>query len=121
MQSALERMLAADNAVDGPLPDPPSMLDDLGRIKWLTIAPVLQVRGDCDQGTLDALVQYCSAWSRWRAAEAMLSTHGVTITTSHGNTVASPWLAISDHAQRQVRQWAQELGLTPLGRKKLRA
>ena len=29
--------------------------------------PILDGRGDVDQGTLDALAAYCQAWSRWTA------------------------------------------------------
>ncbi len=86
----------------------PEHLDDQGRRKWAEVLPVLQAHGDADQGTLDALAAYCSAWSRWTGAEAKVTEQGAVV-----DGTANPYIAIAGAAQRQLRQWSGELKLTP--------
>ncbi len=70
-------------------PLPPKHLDTIARRKWREIFPTL---ADAEQGTLDALTQYCCAWSRWQQADDPAD--------------VIRW-------SRCVRQWGCELKLTP--------
>jgi phage terminase small subunit len=68
---------------------PPKNLDKTARAKWRELLPTLP---DQEPGTLDALQQYCSAWSSWMSA------------TDDQDKIR--W-------SRCCRQWAQELRLSP--------
>ena len=52
---------------------PPAHLDGEARRKWAELYPVLDERGDIDQGTADALAAYSVAWSQWIAAQAQVT------------------------------------------------
>jgi len=95
---------------------PPQHLDEQSRAKWSELLPILERRGDVDGGTMDALSCYCSAWSRWTAAEAKVSELGTVVKSPAGFPVANPYVSIAAAAQRQMRQWALELRLTPKSR-----
>ena len=88
---------------------PPAHLDDQARAKWAEVLPIIQARGEPDQGTLDALACYCQAWSRWTAAEAKVNETGAVVKSPAGLAVPNPYLAVAAAAQRQMRQWATEL------------
>jgi P27 family predicted phage terminase small subunit len=44
---------------------------------------------------------------------------GTIVKSNIGTPVENPYLKIAGSAQRQMRQWAGELGLTPAARKKV--
>ncbi|NLF09395.1 MAG: phage terminase small subunit P27 family, partial [Pirellulaceae bacterium] len=96
--------------------EPPQHLDQAAIAKWQEIIVILETRGDLDQGTLDALSCYCSAWSRWTAAEQQVNALGPIVKSPTGFPVANPYVAIAAAAQRQMRQWGGELRLTPKAR-----
>ena len=89
----------------------PEHLDDQARQKWAEILPILEGRGDLDAGSLDALAAYCSAWSRWTAAEAQVNTLGAVVKSPAGFAVPNPYVAIAAAASRQMRQWGDVLEL----------
>ena len=95
----------------------PSTLDAPARRKWKEIFPILEARGDFDQAAADALTAYCAAWSQWVAANAKVAELGTIVKSPAGFPVANPYLAVAAAAQRQLRQWAGELRLTPKTRK----
>lgn len=96
---------------------PPEHLDEQALAKWAEVLPILEGRGDLDQGTLDALAAYATAWSRWTAAEAQVSTLGLVVKSPAGFPVANPYAAAAAAASRQMRQWSKVLGLTTRSRK----
>ena len=99
-------------------PAPPAHLDDQAAAKWRELLPILEGRGDVDQAVADALAAYAVAWSRWIAAEQQVNALGPVVKSPAGFPVANPYLAVAAAAQRQMRQWATELQLTPKGRSK---
>ena len=94
-----------------PLTEPPEHLDAQARRKWAEVFPILQERGNLDAGSLDALAAYCSAWSRWTAAEQQVNTLGTVVKSPAGFPVANPYVGIAAAAQRQMRQWGDAMGL----------
>lgn len=94
-------------------PSPPKHLDKTAAKKWKEILPQL---ADLEQGTLDALAAYCSAWSRWTGAESKVQELGPVVKSPQGFPVQNPYLPIAAQAQRQLRQWSGELRLTPKSR-----
>jgi P27 family predicted phage terminase small subunit len=98
--------------------DAPEHLDAQANAKWDQLVLSLRERGQIDAGTLDALSCYCSAWSRWIAAEGQVNALGTVVKSPAGFPVPNPYVAIAAAAQRQMRQWAAELKLTPRARGK---
>lgn len=96
-------------------PEPPEHLDATARAKWAEILPLLAERGGIDQGVLDALEQYVTAWSRWLSSLAATEAEGAIVVTPQGR-VLNPHVGIAERAARSVRQWAGELRLTPARR-----
>ena len=99
-----------------PSPAPPAHLDQQAAAKWSELLPILETRGDLDAGTLDALACYCVAYSQWKAATAKVDELGQVIKSAAGFAVVSPYVQVAAAAQRQMRQWAAELKLTPKAR-----
>jgi P27 family predicted phage terminase small subunit len=75
----------------------------------------------------DALALYCSAFARWREAEAKLVTDGLIVTTNvktdkngdvigGGNEVQSPYLAVANRAQETMIKLQEQFGMTPSSR-----
>ena len=87
----------------------PAHLDDEARRKWAQVFPVLEARGDIDQGTADALAAYCVAWSQWMAAQAQVQTLGLVVKSAGGFAQENPYLGIARKAQVAMRQWLDKL------------
>jgi P27 family predicted phage terminase small subunit len=92
-----------------PAVKPPEHLDDQARAKWAEVWPIVAQRESIDQGVIDALAGYCLAYSRWTAAEAKVNELGAVVKSPAGGAVPNPYVAVAAQAQRQMRQWAQEL------------
>ncbi len=99
-------------------PQSPKHLDETAAKKWREMLPTL---ADQEPGSLDALAAYCSAWSRWTAAEAKVQELGPVVKSPQGFPVQNPYVAIAAQAQRQMRQWASELKLTPKSKTRRKA
>jgi P27 family predicted phage terminase small subunit len=86
----------------------PQHLDDRARTKWGELRPTLDTT---QPGTLDALAAYCVAYSRWTAAEEQVNALGAVVKSAAGFAVPNPYVSIAAAASRQLRQWANVLGL----------
>jgi P27 family predicted phage terminase small subunit len=93
--------------------EPPVHLAPEARIKWVEILPILEARGEIEQGSLDALVLYCTAWSQWGEAEEKVKDLGTVVKSPAGFPVENPYSVIARKAQTEFRRWAAELKLTP--------
>jgi P27 family predicted phage terminase small subunit len=93
--------------------EPPEHLDDEARAKWTEVLPILEERGDLEQGTMDALTLYCVAWSQWREAEGKVKELGQVVRSPAGFPVENPFSVVARKAQTELRRWANELKLTP--------
>ncbi len=91
--------------------------DPDARAEWETKAPLLHRLGLLSEVDLDALVLYCSTFSRWKQAEKQLRKFGMIVTSRRNQyPIVSPYLAISNKAQAQCRALLIEFGLTPVSR-----
>jgi P27 family predicted phage terminase small subunit len=97
---------------------PPEHLDAQARVKWAELFPILEGRGDIDQGVLDALAAYAVAYSQWVAAQAKIAELGPVIKSAAGFAIISPFVTVAAAAERRLKQWATELQLTPKARRK---
>ena len=68
-----------------------------------------------------ALAAYCTAWSRWVEAEAMVKKFGTIVKSPEkGFPMKSPYLTIADQALETMRKLMVEFGLTPSSRSRIR-
>jgi P27 family predicted phage terminase small subunit len=68
-----------------------------------------------------ALAAYCTAWSRWVEAEAMVKKYGAIVKSPEKNfPMKSPYLSIADQAMETMRKLLVEFGLTPSSRSRIK-
>ena len=102
-------------------PEPPDGLDDEALLEWNRIVPELRAMGVLSRADRPALAAYCTAWSRWRNAEAQVRKHGPIVKSpDKGFPMKSPYLTIADQSMEAMRKFLVEFGLTPSSRSRVR-
>lgn len=83
--------------------------------------PVLLGSGALTLGDLSTLEIYCSAYARWRKAEAKLTEQDGLwlVKTPNDHVQASPWIAIANRAAEIAKSYLTELGMTPASRTRM--
>jgi len=103
------------------MPDPPAWLDDEARAEWDRVTVDLAGMGLLSPADRPALTAYCTAWSRWVEAEAMVKKFGSIVKSPEkGFPMKSPYLSIADQALETMRKLMVEFGLTPSSRSRIR-
>ncbi len=103
------------------VPDPPEFLNDEGRAEWFRTTAALKEMGLLSKADRAALSAYCTAYSRWVAAEEQVSKFGTIIKSpDKGFPMKSPYLTIADQAMETMRKFLVEFGLTPSSRSRIR-
>ena len=115
------RELGTDPDVRMGIPSCPEHLDDCAREEWGRVAVELSDAGLLAHVDRAALAAYCQAWSRWVAAEEMISAHGMLAKTPNGFVVQSPVLAIANRAMEHMKGFMTEFGMTPVSRARVDA
>jgi P27 family predicted phage terminase small subunit len=101
------------------LPQCPDHLADVAKAEWQRLTPLLTAMGclsTVDQSTLAA---YCQAYARWVKAEGMLKLSGEVLSGANG-LYQNPYLAVANKALEQMTRLAQEFGLSPAARARLK-
>lgn len=102
-------------------------LDRIARAEWARITRAFAASGRLCELDHGLLALYCSAFSRWKRAEAELLTDGDVLTVevrdTHGNVTHSkpmvnPLSKVLESAARQVHRYGESLGLSPASRTK---
>lgn len=102
------------------LPPCPSYLDAIGAAEWARVGPELVAAGVLCEADVTAFALYCVNVARVAACEAVISAGGLTLKTPQGFEQARPEIAISRQCGAEVRKFAQEFGLTPSARTRVR-
>ena len=103
------------------LPEPPEWLDAEARAEWDRIVPELAEMGLLSRADRPALAAYCTAWSRWVEAEAMVKKLGTIVKSPEkGFPMKSPYLSIADQSLETMRKLMVEFGLTPSSRSRIK-
>jgi len=103
------------------LPLPPDWLDAEAKAEWERVIPDLAEMGVLSRADRPALAAYCTAWSRWVEAEAMVKRFGMIVKSPEkGFPMKSPYLSIADQALETMRKLLVEFGLTPSSRSRIR-
>lgn len=103
------------------LPIPPRKISDDVREIWDYTLRELNAMGIAAAADRDALVCYCEAVVTHRKASEMVAASTVLVKGLHGGLVRNPALAIQRDAAHTIRALAQEFGLTPSARTRIRA
>ena len=103
------------------IPDCPEFLDEEARAEWFRTVPVLRQMGLLSDADRSALAAYCTAYSRWVAAEKQVRQYGsVVLSPNKKFPMKSPYLTVADQAMETMRKFMVEFGLTPSSRSRIR-
>ncbi len=97
-------------------PKPPAHLGQVGRAKWLDLAPRLAKIGLLTENDLEALALLCESFGEKAACEATLQEHGEYTVLENGYIAAHPAIARLDRAIKRIRQLMAAFGMTPSDR-----
>jgi len=98
------------------LPKAPKFLDAIAKKEWRRMARQLYVLGLLTNLDITALAAYCTNYSLWVAATLQIQKSGVLIKAQSGFPMQSPYLAIANKNQGEMRKWLVEFGMTPSSR-----
>ncbi len=102
------------------IPTCPRHLDKEAKAEWRRVSGELLTLGLLTTIDRAALAGYCSAWSRWVAAELSIQKFGTVIKSpKSGYPVQNPYVGIANTALDLMRRFATEFGLTPASRSRL--
>ena len=99
----------------------PEHLAGIAREEWERIVPHLVDLGLLAAIDLVALEGYVCCYARWRDAEEVIETEGITMFIPSGIECQRPQVAIAERARKQCLDFLREFGLSPASRGKVRA
>jgi P27 family predicted phage terminase small subunit len=102
-------------------PEPPEHLNKEAKAVWAKVAPKLYAAGLLTELDREALGALCCCAARVAEAERHLAAEGPTVVGARGAMRQSPWLSIAAAARRQMLSLAQEFGMTPSSRGRIKA
>lgn len=98
------------------IPDPPSWLDYYAKKEWNRVAKKLIDIGLLTEIDLSTFTVYCQRYAEWIRAEQAIMEEGMTFVTPKGYVQQRPEVAIARDAAKQLRMYAEVLGLAPAAR-----
>lgn len=98
------------------IPDPPSWLDYYAKKEWNRVAEKLIKIGLLTEIDLSTFTVYCQRYAEWIRAEKAIMEKGMTFVTPKGFQQQIPEVAIARDAAKQLRMYAEVLGLAPAAR-----
>lgn len=99
------------------VPACPDWLNEDARAEWERIVPELVTMNLLTRVDRAALACYCQAWATFKAAQAEIDAHGLTMTAGdQGFLMQRPEVAIANKAMQQIKLFAAEFGFTPSAR-----
>ena len=104
----------------------PTWLDKEARACWKRLIPELKLMGVLGRIDVDALINYCDTWSRWKRAILFLQKSGdvYSVKDDDGKVkyVAQwPQVAVARNLLTALNRYQQEFGMTPASRVGLKA
>lgn len=100
-------------------PKCPKELDEVAKKKWKEIAKLMAAMGTQTKADRDTMTLYCTAYSRWYAADAKLAQFGPVLKSKEGGLYRSPYLDVAIQAAKEMQNLSRALGLDAVSRKKL--
>lgn len=114
-----ERINENEPKPDTTMPPVPSYLDAMAKRHWRDMAEVLNSLGLLTSIDRDMFAAYCTAYSNWRKAEAVVRDEGMTFTTDKGEIKRRPETTIAKEQMTIWKALASEFGMTPSSRTKI--
>lgn len=104
--------------------DPPEILSERAMTEWHRIGRELEILGLVSALDVAALAAYCQAWADWCWAREMIELYqcehggeaGFVMGTATGYKQISVYVQLAGAAEKRMREWAAEFGLTPAAR-----
>lgn len=103
------------------IPEPPEFLEGLALDEWHRMGKILFFNGILTEMDVAAFAGYCINYARIAEAERHIREEGGVITTSNGNLIQSPWVGISNTAQKQMNTFLTAFGMSPVSRSRVTA
>jgi P27 family predicted phage terminase small subunit len=100
------------------VPGCPTWLKPEAKAEWRRVVPELHRLGLLARIDRAALTAYCCCWFTYVAAMRELRASSPTIETKQG-PVRHPAWQVAREAQREMRAWCAEFGLTPSSRSRM--
>ena len=91
----------------------PDWLDETAKKEWEKLAPELIEDGILTNRTASMFAAYCTAFSRWMAAEKCIQERGSLICAKNGFPIIAPQVNIASGLYSTMMKLADEFGLTP--------
>ena len=101
-------------------PPCPQWLAPAAKREFERVAQELVELGVLAKIDMAVLAAYCQNYSRWAEAEAGIADQGLIVRSPNGYPINNPFISIANEAQRQMRAFASELGLSPSARTRIR-
>lgn len=95
-------------------PKPPTWLCLEARAEWRRVAPGMTRLDLLKPEDRAAFAAYCECWAQFVQATKAIQADGLTMAGAMGGLVAHPAVAIARNAQRELRSWCVQFGLTPV-------
>jgi len=114
--------------VTGGRPKVPDHLSEDAKKEWRRIIPLLEQRGTLSRADGASIALYCETHARWLQAKRDVADHGIIVVTTvldrNGEQVTSrkqnPALKIAENAERSLRAFLREFGMTPSSRERVK-
>lgn len=103
------------------IPSCPPGLSPGAKTEWRRIAPILEDQGLLSNMDRACLAAYCETYARWIKSLREIQKGGEVIKTPNGSLQISPWVSIARNAEKEIRQFSSEFGMTPASRSKVSA
>ena len=97
-------------------PSVPSHLSDDAKKEWRRVARELHGLGLLTSIDRTALAAYCETYVTWTEALAQCRSAGMIVETTNGNLVQNPYLSVANQAEKRMKGWLSEFGMTPSSR-----
>jgi len=109
-------------------PKQPDHLSEEAKREWRRLIPLLEQRGTLSKADSAVLALYCETHARWLQAKREVAENGLmiesTVLDSSGEQVTSrkpnPALKVAENAERSLRGYLKEFGMTPSSRERVR-
>lgn len=102
-------------------PSCPSWLTAEARAEWRRIVPQLEQAGVIAKVDRALLAAYCEAWGEFVKMVQLIQQQGELIKTTNGNVIHHPYLSVRNRARQVLLQLAQQFGLSPSARTRIRS
>ena len=98
-------------------PSCPKELSAVAKVEWRRVSKELHSLGLLTRIDRAALAAYCESWSTWIGAIQKVQQTGTIVRAPEsGFPMQSPYLSVANQAQKQMRAYLTEFGMTPSAR-----